>query len=178
MKIEAAPVAINMMPAQKSLLVPNAIFIDYSVSELGNSRARDYLGITEMPYAALTPFRAAGRNPRSLAFFGENNSSAAKWSREQSRSTTRSARAPLLLLRFDVGFFYDLSPLCRFSHNVGAELDGGHYVHFRALVPEHLLCFRRAQDSQDFLVQPVSDRARRACRRKDAPPVARFVAEI
>src|SRR4029434_3369866 len=64
MKIEAAPVAINMMPAQKSLLVPNAIFIDYSVSELGNSRARDYLGITEMPYAALTPFRAAARNPR------------------------------------------------------------------------------------------------------------------
>src|SRR5262245_25426845 len=124
----------------------------------------------------LTSFRVAARNPRSLAFARDDNQSAAKRPREPSPLTTPLARAPLLLLRFDVGFFYDLSPLCRFSHNVGAELDGGHYVHFRALVPEHLLCFRRAQDSQDFLVQPVSDRARRACRRKDSPPVVRFVA--
>src|SRR5918996_5183787 len=39
MKIDAAPAALNMMPAQKSLLLRNSIFIDYSVRPRDSSES-------------------------------------------------------------------------------------------------------------------------------------------
>src|SRR5262245_1408754 len=115
MKIDAAPMEINITPAQKSLLLRSWIFIRKL------SVKRWHQGLP--PHALPHPYCVSAFLTRSV-----------------------------LLLRFDIRLFYDLSPFSCFGDDVRAELGRAELVHFRTLITEYLLCFGRSQYDRDIFI--------------------------
>src|SRR6266542_2270472 len=171
----AAPVAINIAPAQRSLLLESPNFIDNSMP---NDRTRSAPSALSCPrtHLGFTRDRHFRRASRQRPTCGRTSSNYRRGKRGTAalcqrrclpdrplpRAMTAERHVHYPLIRLDAARLHDPLPFAHFLHHEVAELARAHPHHLRSLRGELLVDLGRVLDRQDLPVHLRDDGCWRA----------------